>query len=315
MHTGWEWSWAFRVLLPVRPAIAVWQPEKFRERLADVLKRVFLYAVIFLVLTDVADAQAPEREVIQYGDVSIEVFVEGDGPLLVLLPSLGRDSEEFSMLAGDIAEAGFRVLRPRPRGYGRSVGPMDKLTIHDFARDIAAVIESQKAGPAIIAGHAYGHFVARMTATDFPQLVRGVALLAAAERNIDLEVRGWLAIATDPSQPEAERIKHLQLVFFAPGHDPRPWLTGFDPVVQKSQEIARDATPQDAYWRAGSAPILDLQAEHDPYRPRSTRDELIDELGADRVTVAVVPDASHALPVEKPAETAAALVEWARSLP
>jgi len=277
------------------------------------LRKLLLCAAILATVTG-AGAQPPKREVVSYDDVSIEVFVDGNGPLLVLLPSLGRDSEEFSTLAADIAEAGFRVLRPRPRGYGRSVGPMDDLTIHDFARDIAEVIESQNAGPAIIAGHAYGHFVARMTATDFPQLVRGIALLASAEKDIDLEVRGWLAIATDPSQPEAERIKHLQLVFFAPGHDPRPWLTGFDPVVQKSQEVARDATPQEAYWSAGTVPILDLQGEHDPYRPRSTRDELIDALGADRVTVAVIPDASHALPVENPAATAAAIVEWARGL-
>lgn len=77
---------------------------------------------------------------------------------MVLLPSLGRDVSEFDPLARRLAVAGFRVVRPRPRGFGRSVGPMDGLTLHDFARDTAAVVEHERAGPAIMAGHAYGHW-------------------------------------------------------------------------------------------------------------------------------------------------------------
>jgi pimeloyl-ACP methyl ester carboxylesterase len=138
--------------------------------------------------------------------------------------------------------------------------------------------------------------------------------VAAAQKNIDPKVRAWLAVATDPKQPEPERIKHLQLVFFAPGHDPRAWLTGFDPVVQKSQEVARDATPQAVYWNSGAAPLLDVQAEFDPYRPRSTKNQLIEEFGAKRVTVIVVPGTSHALPVENPSAAAKAIVDYAKRL-
>lgn len=254
------------------------------------------------------------REVIRRGEVTIEVITEGRGPLVVLLPSLGRDSEEFDPIAEQIAAAGFRVLRPQPRGYGRSSGPMENLTLHDFARDVAAAIEQEHAGPAIVAGHAYGHFVAKMTAVDFPQLVRGVALLAAAQKNIDPQVRRWLAIATDARQPEAERVKYLQIVFFAPGHDSRIWLTGFHANVQRAEEIARDATPQQEYWSAGNVPLLDLQAEFDPYRPRSTADELVKEFGASRVTVVLVRGASHAVIVEDPRAVADAVIAFARKL-
>src|SRR5512140_3601612 len=160
-------------------------------------------------------APARTREVIRRGDVSIEVVAEGRGPLVVLLPSLGRDSDEFDPIAERIAAAGFRVLRPQPRGYGRSTGPMENLTLHDLAKDVAAVIERENAGPAIIAGHAFGHFVAKMTAVDFPKLVRGVILIGAAQKTPDPKVQQSVAIATDPSQPEAERLKHLKIVFFA----------------------------------------------------------------------------------------------------
>src|SRR5215831_6730313 len=75
------------------------------------------------------------REIVRRNNVTIEVIAEGRGPLVVLLPSLGRDSDEFDPVAEQIAAAGFRVLRPQPRGYSRSTGPMQNVTLHDLARD------------------------------------------------------------------------------------------------------------------------------------------------------------------------------------
>ena len=181
---------------------------------------------------------------VQQGNVTIEVIAEGSGPLMVLLPSLGRDVTEFDPLAERLRAAGFRVVRPRPRGFGRSVGPMEGLTLHDFARDTAAVVEHERAGPAIMVGHAYGHFVAKMTASDFPHLVRGVALVAASQKNISEEVRRWNAIGSDPTRPLEERRKYIQMVFFAPGNDPTPYLTGFSPEVRAMQDATRIGTPQ-----------------------------------------------------------------------
>ena len=277
-----------------------------------------MWMFIFLALS--AAAQPRTREVIHRDDVAIEVIEEGSGPLIVLLPSLGRDSEEFDPVAARIAGAGFRVLRPQPRGYGRSVGPMQNLTLHDLARDVAAVIQHDNAqhhsdAPAILAGHAFGHFVAKMTAVDFPKLVRAVILIGAAQKQPNPDVQKSVSIATDPSQPESERLKHLKLVFFAPGNDPTPWLTGFHANVRQAEIIARDATPQQEYWSAGNAPILDIQGVSDPYRPKSSSNELVAEFGARRVSVVIIPHAAHAVIVEQPRLVADAIVKYARSLP
>jgi len=258
--------------------------------------------------------QARTRELVRRDNVTIEVIAEGRGPLIVMLPSLGRDSEEFDPAAARIASAGFRVLRPQPRGYGKSSGPMEKLTLHDLARDVAAVIEHENAGPAVIAGHAYGHFVAKMTAVDFPELARGVILIGAAQKNPDPEVQRSVAIATDPAQPEAERLKHLKIVFFAPGNDARLWLNGFHANVRAAEIIARDATPQKEYYAAGTVPLLDIQGDDDPYKPPSARNELVDEFGAQRVSVVRVPQAAHAIIVEQPRAVADAVIAWARKL-
>lgn len=268
----------------------------------------------FLVLFSTMAMAQRTREVIRRDNVTIEVIAEGRGPLLVLLPSLGRDSEEFDPVAEQLAQAGFRVLRPQPRGYGRSTGPMQNVTLHDFARDVAVVIEHENAGPAILAGHAFGHFVAKMTAVDFPKLTRAMILIGAARKNPDPEVQRSVAIATDPAQPEAERLKHLKIVFFASGNDPTSWLTGFHAAVRQVEIIARDTTPQQAYYSAGTVPLLDIQGESDPYKPPSSANELVEEFGAKRVTVVRIPHAAHAIIVEQPRAVSDAIITWARRL-
>jgi pimeloyl-ACP methyl ester carboxylesterase len=269
----------------------------------------------FLLALAAASPQPRVREVVHRDNVTIEVIAEGSGPPIVLLPSLGRDSGEFDPVAVRLAASGFRVLRPQPRGYGRSSGPMQNVTLHDFARDVAAVIQYENAGPAILAGHAFGHFVAKMTAVDFPNLVRAVVLIGAAQKQPNPEVQKSVAIATDPSQPEDVRLKHLKLVFFAPGNDPKLWLTGFHANVRAAEIVARDATPQKEYWSGGTAPILDIQGSNDPYRPPSSADELVREFGAKRVSVVVIPHAAHAVIVERPGAVADAIVKYARGLP
>jgi pimeloyl-ACP methyl ester carboxylesterase len=276
---------------------------------------LILSAAIIATASGQSRSAARAREVVKGGGVAIEVIEEGRGPFVVLLASLGRDSEEMDPVAERIAQAGFRVLRPQPRGYERSVGPLDHITLHDLAKDVALVLQHENGGPAILAGHAYGHFVAKAVAVDFPQLTRGVVLISASQKATDPAVRQATAIATDPTRPEADRLKGLQWVFFAPGHDARIWLKGFHESVQKSEVIARDATPQSEYWSAGTVPILDLQAEFDPYRPASTRDELVKEFGAQRITTVLIKNAAHAVIVEQPREVADAIIAWAKRLP
>src|ERR1700712_4049878 len=75
-----------------------------------------------------ANAQNPsavERRIVSRGAVDIEVLSQGSGPVIVMLPSLGRSGEDYDAVATMLASEGFRVLRPQPRGIGRSKGPMD----------------------------------------------------------------------------------------------------------------------------------------------------------------------------------------------
>jgi len=267
-----------------------------------------------MITTGAALAQSErKRDIVACGDARIEVIAEGAGPLVVILPSRGRDSEDYDEVAAGIANAGFRVLRPQPRGTRRSSGPMEDLTLHDFARDVAAVIAHAGGGPAVVAGHAFGNWIARMTAADHPRLVRGVAILAAAAKTYPRALSEAVTKSADITLPDAERLKYLRSTFFAPGHDAGVWLKGWYPEVNASQFAAGRATRQEEWWGAGCTPLLDLQAALDPFKPRETTNELRDEFG-ERVTIVVIPDASHALIPEQPAAVVETIVAWMRKL-
>src|SRR5215218_1525838 len=157
-----------------------------------------------------ADTPTVERKLVKRGSTHIEYYAQGNGALVVLLPSLGRGAEDFDAIRPRLAEA-CRVIAPQPRGIGASRGLMAGVTLHDYAGDVALVIENEGGGPAVLAGHAFGNFVARTTATDRPDLVRGVALLAATHVwPVPPDLRDSITKSGDLTLGDDERLRHLR---------------------------------------------------------------------------------------------------------
>lgn len=255
------------------------------------------------------------RRIIKHGDVRIEMFARGSGPRIVMLPSLGRGATDFDDIAERIAAAGYRVLCPQPRGIGGSRGPLTGITLHDCAADVAAVIEDDGGEPSVIAGHAFGNFVAWTMAADHPALTRAIALLAATHVwPLPPDVRDSINKSHQMALPDAVRLRHLQHAFFAPGNDPRVWLGGWDEEVMLAERAATEATPKEEWWTAGTAPVLDLIPENDVCSPPASRHRYQNEFGASRVTVVTVPNAGHALLPEQPQAVAEAVISYMRSL-
>lgn len=254
------------------------------------------------------------------GDVSIEYVKQGQGPVIVLLPSLGRGAEDFEELARLLAAKGFCVVRPQPRGIGKSTGPLNNLTLTDVTADVALVIEALGTSPVVVAGHAFGNFVARKLATVRPELVRGVAIIAGSPGKaasggepFDPGIMEAITGSGDLSLPDEVRLKHLRLAFFAPGSDPRVWLSGWHKEAKAAQMSAFKASKVDEYFAAGNAPVLDIQAEDDTVAPRKHAMVLKNALG-DRVTIKLIPHAGHALVPERPREVSEALADWVNGL-
>jgi pimeloyl-ACP methyl ester carboxylesterase len=255
-----------------------------------------------------------EERIVARGPARIAYLATGKGPAVLLLASLGRGAEDFGRVAQLVADAGFRVLCPDPRGIGRSTGPMEGLTLYDLAEDAAAVLEAEGTGPALVAGHAFGNWVARALSAARPALVHGVVLLAASvTTNLDPAIRASIDGSFDPALSPAERLAHLRRGYFAPGHDASIWLSGWHPPVARMQRAATAATDQ--RWRrvAERHRTLYVAAAEDTIAPVPNLDQLRDALG-EQVALTVVPDAGHALLPEQPEATAAALVGFARGL-
>ena len=251
------------------------------------------------------------RTVVERGNARIEVLAQGAGPLVVLVPSLGRGAEDFADLAQRLAAAGYRALRPQPRGIGGSSGPLEHITLHDFAKDVAAVVEKHGGGPVVVAGHAFGNFVARTTAADFPKLVKAVILLGATHVwPLAPNLRASINKSHDMSLPEEERIRCMKHAFFAPGNDARVWLGGWHEEVMHAERAATEATPREEWWHAGTAPLLDVIPASDACTPPESRNRYVEELGAERVSTALIPNAGHALLPEQPELVAKAVLEY-----
>ena len=261
-----------------------------------------------------AGEQDVTRAIVRRGAVALEVLAQGRGQTVVLLPSLGRGARDFEPIAATIAAAGFRVLRPQPRGIGASTGPACS-DLQDCAADIAAVIETEGGAPAFVAGHAFGNRVARMLATNRPGLVEAVSLIAAnvGKAPSPPDVRAAIRASADPSLSRESRLQALRFAFFAPGNDPTPWLEGWHPEVLSAQRTAGDRTARSLDYAGGAAPILYLQPDHDPLAHVEDAEIFRRENGA-RVKVTVIPNASHAAITEQPAFISAALIEYARGL-
>jgi pimeloyl-ACP methyl ester carboxylesterase len=258
-------------------------------------------------------------EIVTTGLGSIETYLDGDGdgPDVVILPSYGRDSgADFDSFTAALVGAGYRVLRPQPRGIAGSTGPMTGATLYDLGGDIAKVIDKLGNGPAVVLGHAFGNFVARTVATDHPDKVAAVVLAAASGRRVPPKVNSAPFRAGDPALSKDDRLAALQLAFFAPGHDPSTWLSGWYPRTLRMQHAAVTAAagaPIDNYWTAGTAPVLEILAEDDPFHSKDQWGQLRSELGS-RVTSTVIGGASHALFPEQPDAVASAVIDYLKAL-
>jgi pimeloyl-ACP methyl ester carboxylesterase len=239
--------------------------------------------------------------------------VQGEGPVVVLIPSLGRGATDFDLLAASLAESGYRTIRPEPRGIGGSALGPEVVTMDDLADDIAAVIRATvDTSPvtATVVGHAFGNRVARMVATRYPELVESVVLLASGGRiPPSAEAASALSAVFDPSLAADVHLAAVRAAFFADGNDPSVWADGWYPETAAIQQAATRATPIDTWWTAGSAKVLVVQPANDVIAVAENAAHIAGQLG-DRAKVVTIANAGHALLPEQPAAVAKALLNW-----
>lgn len=249
---------------------------------------------------------------VRAGQATIEVTIRGRGEPIVCIPSRGRDAEDYDDLSRRLVDAGYQVVLPQPRGIGGSRGPMDGITYHDLAADVAATIKAVVSGPAVVVGHAFGSRIARTLAADHPELVTRLILLAPAgavprAAAVDsLTTRFW-----ETALNRDARLAVIRQVFFAPGNKAEVWENGWHFDAARAQRAADARTPRDAWWSGGKAPVLILQGLDDVIVLPENARRLAAEFPS-RVTLVEIANAGHALLAEQPDKVATAILKYLR---
>ena len=152
---------------------------------------------------------------------------------LVLLPGLGRSSHDLDPFAEHARRRRLSRSRCRIRAaWTAAPGRLDGITLHDLARDIAAVIEALCDGPAVVIGHAFGNRIARCLAADRPELISLVVLLSSSGKvQPTPEIAEAIRLAQAVDTPADIRAAAVLAAWFAPGSDITPWLDGWSQPV------------------------------------------------------------------------------------
>lgn len=114
--------------------------------------------------------------------VRLRVRVGGDGPPMVLLHGHPRTHTTWHRVAPLLVQAGFTVICPDLRGYGRSTRPMPRsdhsqASKREMAMDIVTLMASLGHPRFAVVGHDRGSYVAFRLARDHPAAVTHLALL------------------------------------------------------------------------------------------------------------------------------------------
>ena len=189
------------------------------------------------------DGFAQER--IDVGAASLYVRHGGDGPPVLLLHGHPRTSATWHRVAPRLVEAGFTVVCPDLRGYGRSSKPEPTAdhsahSKRSMAADMMRLMTSLGHERFALAGHDRGSYVALRLALDHPAAVSRLAVLdsipicehlARADATFATRWWHWFFFA-QPQIPE--RVINA---------DPESWYRG-DPVAmgQGNYDEWRQAT-------------------------------------------------------------------------
>jgi pimeloyl-ACP methyl ester carboxylesterase len=112
--------------------------------------------------------------------VSIEYELTGDGPSVVLLHGFPDTGRLWRHQLPALVDAGFQVIVPDMRGYGRSDKPteLDAYRMDLLVGDVLAVMDAAGAERAHVVGHDWGAGVAWATALMTPDRVDHLVALS-----------------------------------------------------------------------------------------------------------------------------------------
>ncbi len=102
---------------------------------------------------------------------------QGQGRLVVCVPSMGDVRGEYRYLIPQLVSAGYRAVSMDVRGMGESSTDWDDFSVVGVGKDILALVRELNAAPAVIVGTSMAAGAAVWAATEAPELIRGMILV------------------------------------------------------------------------------------------------------------------------------------------
>ena len=245
----------------------------------------------------------------------------GQGQPLVFIHGLGSSTLDWEGQVSQFSRS-YQVITVDLRGHGRSAKPLGPYHIPMFAADLAGLLQALGVAAAHIVGLSLGGAVAFQFALDHPSLVKTLTIVnsgpslggtpAQAEQEIarrvgivqQLGMRG-MGQALSPNLfpgPEQAALRETFVERWAE-NDPSAYI-----------EATRSLLGWDVTARLGAiaCPVLVIASDQD-YTPVALKEAYVKLMP--HAQLVVIPDAHHAVPIERPAAFNLVLVSFLERVP
>ena len=254
---------------------------------------------------------------------------DGDGPPLLLMHGLTRNSSDFEPLAAYLAPD-YQLIIPDQRGRGKSEydpEPQNYLP-QIYAGDMFALLEGLGVETATLIGTSMGGLIAMLMALGKPDAVRGIVLndIGPAVDPAGIErIKSYVGSVKPPSnwQEAAAYIKQINGSAFPDVTDDAVWMdfarrsfvekdgrlhAAYDPAIAGGMEGSNpDAVPPDLWplWDMLAAiPLLAIRGAISDILPASTLKEMA-RRHPENFTAVEIPQRGHAPMLDEPGALAA----------
>ncbi|HRZ39887.1 MAG TPA: alpha/beta hydrolase [Candidatus Omnitrophota bacterium] len=253
---------------------------------------------------------------IQVNGIHLYYESTGHGQALVFIHGLGSSGRDWELQVKEFSRV-YRVITFDLRGHGLSDKPAGPYSLSLFAADTAALLKALEIKSAHIVGLSLGGGVAFQLAVDFPALVKTLVIInsapefAARTFKEKMEIFKRSAIVRFLGMRKMGEVLSKRL-FLGDEHKSlralfvERWAEN-DP--RAFQDAMRALTGWSVKDRLGSiqCPALVIAADQD-YTPLAWKEEYTALMPGAQIVV--IPDAHHAVPVEKPEEFNTVLAEF-----
>jgi pimeloyl-ACP methyl ester carboxylesterase len=254
-------------------------------------------------------------------DINLYYEIAGQGDPVVFIHGLGSSARDWEYQVPFFAPR-YRVVVFDVRGHGRSDKPTGPYSVPLFAQDAAALIRALEAAPAHVVGISMGGMIALQLAVDEPALVRSLVVVNSGPELVVRTFRERLMILQRFLIVRLLRMRKMGEVLsqrLFPRPDQAPLRQMFvERWAENDPRAYREAMRALVGWsvadRLGDirCPTLVIASDQD-YTPVSAKEAYVARMPNARLVV--IPDAHHAVTVERPEEFNQALLDFLAQQP